>query len=290
MTGAGIARALIVLAVAALAPPAPARAETPEPGLREQQWSLAAARRHFEARRFDQALAAFEAASREGPATLPAEALRQWGLAASEAGWPLAAWIRLRQYLATPEAAAPSASDGLAARVERARAALAAGAARRSRVVAIADRRDFEEPAERLVVRLVGRDGVATVEALVRAGRTGPGWERAGEIAMEVYLALVMRLLEAPAVIADHPAQVFDPNAPGPRRAVALRIVVGEEERGLQALRGAPYEAIQPLVALVTEFARVASPSTLSPEGRGHGKGEGGEGEGAEGERGEGDK
>jgi hypothetical protein len=280
MTGAGIARALIVLAVAALAPPAPARAETPEPGLREQQWSLAAARRHFEARRFDQALAAFEAASREGPATLPAEALRQWGLAASEAGWPLAAWIRLRQYLATPEAAAePAASEGLAARVERARAALAAGAARRSRVVAIADRRDFEEPAERLVVRLVGRDGVATVEALVRVGRTGPAWERAGEIAMEVYLALVMRLLEAPAVIADQPAQVFDPNAPGPRRAVALRIVVGEEERGLQALRGAPYEAIQPLVALVTEFARVAPPSTLSPEERGQGEGERGEGE-----------
>jgi hypothetical protein len=280
MTGAGIARALIVLAVAALAPPAPARAETPEPGLREQQWSLAAARRHFEARRFDQALAAFEAASREGPATLPAEALRQWGLAASEAGWPLAAWIRLRQYLATPEAAAePAASEGLAARVERARAALAAGAARRSRVVAIADRRDFEEPAERLVVRLVGRDGVATVEALVRVGRTGPAWERAGEIAMEVYLALVMRLLEAPAVIADHPIQVFDPNAPGPRRAVALRIVVGEEERGLQALRGAPYEAIQPLVALVTEFARVAPPSTLPPEGGGQGEGQRGEGE-----------
>jgi hypothetical protein len=280
MTGAGIARALIFLAVAALAPPAPARAETPEPGLREQQWSLAAARRHFEARRFDQALAAFEAASREGPATLPADALRQWGLAASEAGWPLAAWIRLRQYLATPEAAAePSASEGLAARVERARTALAAGAARRSRVVAIADRRDFEEPAERLVVRLVGRDGVATVEALVRVGRTGPAWERAGEIAMEVYLALVMRLLEAPAVIADHPIQVFDPNAPGPRRAVALRIVVGEEERGLQALRGAPYEAIQPLVALVTEFARVAPPSTLPPEGGGQGEGQRGEGE-----------
>jgi hypothetical protein len=88
-----------------------------------------------------------------------------------------------------------------------------------------------------------------------------------------------MRLLEAPAVIADQPAQVFDPNAPGPRRAVALRIVVGEEERGLQALRGAPYEAIQPLVALVTEFARVAPPSTLSPEERGQGEGERGEGE-----------
>jgi hypothetical protein len=276
MTGAGFARALALLTVVALAPPVPARAEIPEPGLREQHWSLEAGSRHFQAGRFDQALGAFEAAAREGPAALPPAALRQWGIAASEAGWPLAAWIRLHQYLATPEAAAAPAgsNDGLAARVERARAALAAGAVRRSRVVAIADRRDFEEPAERLVVRLVGRDGVATVEALGRVGRTGPAWERAGEIAIEVYRALVMRLLEAPAVIADHPVQVFDPNAPGPRRAVALRIVVGDEERGLQALRGAPYEAIQRLVALVTEFARVAPPSTLSPEGRGQGEGD----------------
>ncbi len=150
------------------------------------------------------------------------------------------------------------AAEALAARVERARAALTVGAARRSRVVAIADRRDFDEPAERLVVRLVARDGVTTVEALVRVGRGGPAWERTGQIPSEVYVALVMRLLDAPAVIADQPTQVFDPNAPGPRRAVALRIVVGDEERGLQALRGAPYEALQPLVALVAEFARAA--------------------------------
>lgn len=259
MIGVGLARALAILAVAALTVAAPARAEIPEPGLREQHWSLEAARRHFEAGRFDQALGAFEAAAREGTAALLPEALRQWGVAASEAGWPLTAWIRLRQYLATPEGtAAPADAPALAARVERARVALVAGAARRSRVVAIADRRDFDEPAERLVVRLVARDGVTTVEALVRVGRTGPAWERAGEIPSEVYVALVMRLLDAPAVIADQPTQVFDPNAPGPRRAVALRIVVGDEERGLQALRGAPYEALQPLVALVAEFARAA--------------------------------
>ena len=259
MTG-GLARALACFAVAALSSAAPARAEIPEPGLREQHWSLEAARRHFEAGRFDQALGAFEAAAREGPAALPSEALRQWGVAASEAGWPLTAWIRLRQYLATPEAAAAGsvAAEALAARVERARTALTVGAARRSRVVAIADRRDFDEPAERLVVRLVARDGVTTVEALVRVGRGGPAWERTGQIPSEVYVALVMRLLDAPAVIADQPTQVFDPNAPGPRRAVALRIVVGDEERGLQALRGAPYEALQPLVALVAEFARAA--------------------------------
>jgi hypothetical protein len=247
---------LLVLVLLAAALPIPAHAEVPEPGLREQQWSLEAGRRHFEARRYEQAHAAFEAAAREGPAPLPAEALRQWGVAASEAGWPLTAWVRLRQYLASPEGA--GAAEAPAPRLERARSALLAAAGRRSRVIAIADRRDFDEPAERLVVRLVGRDGIATVEALARVGRTGPAWERAGEIATEVYVALVMRLLEAPAVLADPPAQAFDPNAPPPRRAVALRIVVGEEERALQALRGAPYDAIQPLVALVLEFARTA--------------------------------
>jgi hypothetical protein len=247
-----------LLALALLAAPfaGTASAEVPEAGLREQQWSLEAARRHFEARRFEQAHAAFEAAAREGSAPLPAEALRQWGIAASEAGWPLTAWIRLRQYLASPEGA--GAAESLAPRLERARAALTTSAGRRSRVIAVADRRDFDEPAERLVVRLVGRDGVATVEALARVGRGGPGWERTGEIAPEVYVALVMRLLEAPAVIADQPVQTFDPNAPGPRRAVALRLIVGEEERALQALRGDPYDAIQKLVTLVLEFARTA--------------------------------
>lgn len=252
MTGCSVL-ALVLLAVPLVAP---AGAEVPEAGLREQQWSLDAARRHFEGRRFEQAHAAFEAAAREGPGPLPAEALWQWGIAASEAGWPLTAWIRLGQYLASAEGA--GATEALGARREWARAALAVAASRRSRVVAVADRRDFDEPSERLVVRLVGRDGVATVEALARVGRGGPAWERAGEVATEVYVALIMRLLEAPAVIADQPPQTFDPNVPGPRRAVSLRIVIGEEERALQALRGAPYEAIQPLVALVLEFARSA--------------------------------
>jgi hypothetical protein len=40
MTGVGLARALAILAVAALPVAAPARAEIPEPGLREQHWSL----------------------------------------------------------------------------------------------------------------------------------------------------------------------------------------------------------------------------------------------------------
>jgi hypothetical protein len=247
---------LALLAALALAPLLPARAEVPEAGLREQQWALAAARRHFEARRYEQALSQFESAGRDGAPALPPEALRQWGLAASETGWSLAAWVRLRQYLA----AAPGAPDRaeLEARAARARAALLALAPRRSRLVATSDRRDFDEPPERRIVRLVARDGQATIEALSQAGRSAAPWERAGELPLDTYLGLVARLLDAPAVAVSFPAQAFDPNEAGPRRAVALRIVVGEEERWLQALRGAPYDELRALVADVLEFARTA--------------------------------
>ena len=107
-------------------------------------------------------------------------------------------------------------------------------------------------------MRLVARDGQATIEALSQAGRSAAPWERAGELPIEIYLRLVARLLDAPAVAANIPAQAFDPNEVGPRRAVALRIVVGEEERRIQALRGAPYDEIRALVAEVLEFARTA--------------------------------
>ena len=251
-----LAAPFALLAALALAPLPSARAEMPEPGLREQEWALAAARRHFEARRYEQALSQFESAGRDGAPALPSEALRQWGLAASETGWPLAAWVRLRQYLA----AAPEAPDrpDLEARAGRARRALLALAPRRSRLVATLDRRDFDEPPERRIVRLVARDGQATIEALSQAGPSAAPWERAGELPIEVYLHLVARLLDAPAVAANFPAQAFDPNEVGPRRAVALRLVVGEEERWIQALRGAPYDEIRALVAEVLEFARTA--------------------------------
>ena len=107
-------------------------------------------------------------------------------------------------------------------------------------------------------MRLVARDGQATIEALSQAGRSAAPWERAGELPIEVHLRLVARLLDAPAVAANIPAQAFDPNEVGPRQAVALRIVVGEEERRIQALRGAPYDEIRALVAEVLEFARTA--------------------------------
>jgi hypothetical protein len=89
-----------------------------------------------------------------------------------------------------------------------------------------------------------------------QTGRSAAPWERAGELPLDTYLRLVTRLLDAPAVTASFPAQAFDPNDVGPRRAVALRIVVGEEERWLQALRGAPYDELRALVAEVLELAR----------------------------------
>ena len=71
-----LAPSLLALALLTAPLAAPASAEAPEAGLREQQWSLESARRHFEARRFEQAHAEFEAAAREGSAPLPAGALR----------------------------------------------------------------------------------------------------------------------------------------------------------------------------------------------------------------------
>ena len=256
MNVARLALPVGLLAALVLAPFPFARAEIPEPGLREQEWALAGARRHFEARRYEQALSQFESSERDGAPALPPDALRQWGIAASETGWPLAAWVRLRQYLAAVPAA-PDRSE-LEGRAARARNALLALAPRRSRLVATSDRRDFDEPPERRIVRLVARDGEATIEALSQADRSAAPWERAGELALDTYLHLVARLLDAPAVAANFPVQAFDPNEVGPRRAVALRIVVGEEERRIQALRGTPYDEIRMLVSDVLEFARTA--------------------------------
>jgi hypothetical protein len=256
MDAVRLALPLALLAALVLAPLPSARAEIPEPGLREQEWALAAARRHFEGRRYEQALSQFESAERDGAPALPPDTLRQWGIAASETGWPLAAWVRLRQYLAAVPAA-PDRSE-LEGRAARARNALVALAPRRSRLVATSDRRDFDEPPERRIVRLVARDGRATIEALAQADRSAAPWERAGELALDTYLRLVARLLDAPAIAANFPVQVFDPNEVGPRRAVALRIVMGEEERRIQALRGTPYDEIRALVADVLEFARTA--------------------------------
>jgi tetratricopeptide (TPR) repeat protein len=247
---------LFFVAVSVLAA-ATARAEMPEAGERERQWDLARAYERFEAGRFEQALAGFEAAAREPAPPLPAEALRRWGVAASEAGWPLAAYLRLRQYVAVePEAVD---REALGQRIARAREALLETAVRDSRLIALAETRpSWDLPGEHQVVRLVGRNGRATVEALAGPRVASPTWERAGEIGQEEYMALVARLLDATAWLEDWPRQEWDPNDAGPRRAVVLRLVVGEEEHARQALRGAPYHTLRGLAGMVMEFARAA--------------------------------
>jgi hypothetical protein len=106
--------------------------------------------------------------------------------------------------------------------------------------------------------RLVGQNGRATVEVLAGSRVTSPAWERAGEIGQEEYMALVARLLDATVWLEEWPRQELDPNDPRPRRAVVLRLVIGEEEHVRQALRGAPYETLRGLADMVIEFSRTA--------------------------------
>jgi hypothetical protein len=234
---------------------APAFAEMPDAGLREQQWSLADANRSFEAGRFDQALAAFEAASRDADVPLPADALRRWGIAAAESGWQLTAYLRLRQFLDR----APPAPDrtALEGRVERALGGLLERAVKRSRVVVFAGSRSSADvPAERHVLRVAARDGRVTLEGVSGGRVQSTVWEGAREAPVTAYLDLVRRLLDARAFRVDVPSQGLDPGVPGLRRAAALRLVIGDEERSLQALRGSAYEDLAELVAVVFDFAR----------------------------------
>ena len=123
-------------------------------------------------------------------------------------------------------------------------------------VVFAESRSSADLPAERHVLRLAARDGRVTLEG-VGAGRVqSPVWERAREVPVTAYLDLVRRLLDARALRIDVPSQGLDPGAPGLRRAAALRLVIGDEERSLQALRGSAYEDLAELVAVVFEFAR----------------------------------
>ncbi len=237
------------------------RAESPEAGGRERHWYLVRATKEFEARRFEQALVSFEAAARLAEEPLPDDALRRWGIAASEAGWPLTAYVRLRQY----QAAAPGAADreAVQARIVKARRMLLGTVARQSRVIVLTESRPSgDSPGDRQVIRLVARSGRAMVEALSGVRVTAPAWERAGDIDESAYVALVSRLLDSPALLEEWPPQVMDPNEPGPRRAVVLRLVVGGEERVRQALRGEPYENLSALAQTILEFSRTVS---LSP-------------------------
>ena len=166
----------------------------------------------------------------------------------------LADYIQLRQSLARSPSA--PAHEELERRAARLRGELLAAAARSSRVIVLSEQqRGYEVEGRRQVVRLVGRAGRVTLEALESAA--GPaGWERAGELEPAAYLGLVGRLLDEPALLDDLPEQRFDPNAPGPRRAVTVTVVIGEEAREAAALTGPPYERLSVVAAAVIEFAR----------------------------------
>jgi hypothetical protein len=248
-----VASALVALLLVATA--SAVCAEAPEAGGRERHWYLARATREFEAGRFEQALVSFEAAARLAEEPLPDEALRRWGIAASEAGWPLTAYVRLRQYLI----AAPGAPgrDVLQTRIDKAQRTLLDTAAQQSRVIALTETRpSWEAPGERQVIRLVARQGRATVEALSGMRVMAPSWERAGEIDESAYVALVAKLLDAPAFLEEWQPQVLDPNEPGPRHSVVLRLVLGGEERVRQALRGEPYDRLHALAEIILDFSR----------------------------------
>lgn len=244
-----------IVLVTGLAVFSPAAAEMPEPGAREQEWALAAAHQAFEAGRLEQALGAFESAARDAGGPLPADALVRWGIAASESGWPLTAYFRLRQYLDLR----PEAPDRVAlqARAWQARDVVLRAATIRSRVVAImAGPADRETVGERRLVRVVARDGRVATESPGSRQAPSPGWERAGEMPMTGYLDLVRILLEAPAMRMVFPPPPADPDGTGGRRAVTLRLVVGDEEWTAEASRGQAYEALAAVAARVLDSAR----------------------------------
>jgi hypothetical protein len=157
---------------------------------------------------------------------------------------------------------AESPDDAERARLERLvvelRGALLRSAAQSSRVfVALERRPDAEGAGEAGLARLVAADETVTVEALGGAGAQAPEWERAGELSLDVYLALMARLLDDATVTAGFPPQSFDPNAPGPRRAAMLRLAIGDEEWELSALYGAPYERLSAIAVAVIELCRI---------------------------------
>jgi hypothetical protein len=138
-----------------------------------------------------------------------------------------------------------------------AHAALLAAARRSSRLVILTERRSGFETAPALqTARLVAREGHVTLQALAGPRPQSPDWERAGVVEMGAYLAVLDRLLRDPALAGDWPAPRFDPNAPGPRRAIVVQLAIGEDEREMQALDGAPYEWLAALAGALLEFCR----------------------------------
>jgi hypothetical protein len=134
---------------------------------------------------------------------------------------------------------------------------LLAAARRRSRLAILVERRGGHDTAPAVrTARLVAREGRVTLQALAGPRPQSPDWERAGTVELAAYLAVLEGLLRDPALAADWPAPRFDPNAPGPRQAVVVRLAIGEDERELQALDGPPYERLAILAGALLEFCR----------------------------------
>jgi hypothetical protein len=173
-------------------------------------------------------------------------------LAAQPVG--LDAYVELRRSVATAEAAG---RDGWERRAETARQALRVAARASSRLLITVDRRGGHEARSALeTARLVARDGRITLQALGGPHPRSPRWERAGLVEETAYLAALDRLLRDPALLDDWPAPRFDPNAPGPRRAVTLRLAIGGEERELQAMDGPGFERLASIADELLRFCR----------------------------------
>ena len=134
---------------------------------------------------------------------------------------------------------------------------LLAAARRDSRLLIMMEqRRGYDTAPAVRIARLVARDGRVTLQALAGPGPQSPHWERAGVVETAAYLAVLDRLLRDPALPGDWPPPRFDPNAPGPRRAVVVRLGIGDDEREMQALDGPPYERLAALAGALLEFCR----------------------------------
>jgi hypothetical protein len=246
----GLALIAIALAIAS-----EARAQYPMPRVRERPEAIDAAFRFFDQGRWPETVEAFELAAREASGALSAEALRRWGVAASEAGRPLAAYVRLGQYLASK----PLGADREAAieRIGRVRETLLLDAARFSRLVTTVERRSEPDSVpERYLVRVAARDGDVSLEGLSGLRVESPMWRRAEEIPAAPYLDLLRRMLETPVLVDELPAPAVDPTEPAPRLSVVVRLVIGEEERRLEAVRGESYDRLREVADRVLEFAR----------------------------------
>jgi hypothetical protein len=164
-------------------------------------------------------------------------------------------YVQLRRSLAAaPDDAARAALERQAG---EALDTLLAAARHRSRLLILAERRGGHDTAPALeTARLVAREGRVTLQALAGPRPQSPDWERAGLVEMGVYLAVLDRLLRDPALAGDWPAPRFDPNAPGPRRAVVVQLAIGDHEREMQALDGPPYERLAALASALLAFCR----------------------------------